>query len=267
MAAFADRVRGGEWKGHTGKRIRNVVNIGIGGSDLGPKLACEALEASDDVRGGAPGVAFVSNVDPEHLWRALSDHDPAATLFIVTSKTFTTQETLANAQSAREWLRRALGEGRDLSPHFLAVTSNVDAAVRFGVRAEDVLPMSEGVGGRYSLWSAVGLVIAVRAGWRAYCELLDGAQAMDTHFRMAPLARNLPVILALPRSSAARRDSLRRSPRAASGIPATAIARKQRQARATRRHAGRRSNGAGIVGRRRHEQSARVLSVAPPGNA
>ncbi|HJU21044.1 MAG TPA: glucose-6-phosphate isomerase [Casimicrobiaceae bacterium] len=198
MSTITSAIREGRRKGATGRPIRFVVNIGIGGSDLGPKLVCEALEASDDdVRGGAPGVAFVSNVDPEHLSRALSNHDPAATLFIVTSKTFTTQETLTNAQSARAWLRRALGEERDLSPHFLAVTSNVDAAVRFGVRAEDVLPMSEGVGGRYSLWSSVGLVIAVRAGWRAYCDLLDGAQAMDTHFRMAPLERNLPVILGL----------------------------------------------------------------------
>ena len=198
MAWITSAIREGRRKGATGRPIRFVVNIGIGGSDLGPKLACEALEAGDeDLRGGAPSVAFVSNVDPEHLWRALSNHDPAATLFIVTSKTFTTQETLTNAQSGREWLRDALGEERDLSPHFLAVTSNVEAAVRFGVRAEDVLPMSEGVGGRYSLWSAVGLVIAVRAGWRAYCDLLDGAQAMDTHFRMAPLARNLPVILGL----------------------------------------------------------------------
>ena len=197
MAALTNAIREGRRKGATGRPVRNVINIGIGGSDLGPRLVCESLDGAGDARSGTPGVAFVSNVDPEHLTRTLADRDPAATLFIVTSKTFTTQETLANAQSARAWLAHGLGSAADLAPHFVAVTSNVDAAVRFGVRADDILPMAEGVGGRYSLWSAVGLVIAVRAGWQAYVDLLDGAQEMDTHFRMAPLARNLPVILGL----------------------------------------------------------------------
>ena len=197
MRALTAAIREGRRKGATGRPVRCVINIGIGGSDLGPRLVCEALEGSTDFRSSAPGVAFVSNVDPEQLSRALADRDPAATLFIATSKTFTTQETLANAQSAREWLRRGLGDSADLAPHFIAVTSNTDAAMRFGVREVDILPMAEGVGGRYSLWSSVGFVIAVRAGWQAYAELLDGAQAMDTHFRMAPLARNLPVILGL----------------------------------------------------------------------
>jgi glucose-6-phosphate isomerase len=197
MRALAAAIREGRRKGATGRPVRCVINIGIGGSDLGPRLVCEALEGSSDFRSTAPGVAFVSNVDPEHLSRALADRDPAAMLFIVTSKTFTTQETLANEQSAREWLRRGLGDDVDLAPHFIAVTSNTGAAMRFGVREADILPMAEGVGGRYSLWSAVGFVIAVRAGWQAYVDLLDGAQAMDTHFRMAPLARNLPVILGL----------------------------------------------------------------------
>src|SRR6185437_13447504 len=197
MRALAAAIREGRRKGVTGRPVRCVINIGIGGSDLGPRLVCEALEGSADFRSSAPGVAFVSNVDPEHLSRALADRDPAAMLFIVTSKSFTTQETLANAQSAREWLRRGLGDNVDLAPHFIAVTSNTGAAISFGVREADILPMAEGVGGRYSLWSAVGFVIAVRAGWQAYVDLLDGAQAMDTHFRMAPLARNLPVILGL----------------------------------------------------------------------
>jgi glucose-6-phosphate isomerase len=195
MAALTGAVREGRRKGATGRPLRFVVNIGIGGSDLGPKLVCEAL--GNDATPGTPDVAFVSNVDPEHLWRTLEGRDPASTLFVVTSKTFTTQETLANAQSARAWLARALGDERDLAPHFVAVTSNVAAARAFGVRDEDILPMSEGVGGRYSLWSAVGLVIALRAGWQGFVELLDGAQAMDTHFRMTPLARNLPVVLGL----------------------------------------------------------------------
>ena len=196
MATLAGAIREGRRKGASGRPLRSVVNIGIGGSDLGPRLVCETL-AADSARSGAPDVAFVSNVDPEHFTRAVANRDPVTTLFIVVSKTFTTQETLANAESAREWLARGLGGDRDLSPHFIAVTSNVAAARRFGVRDDDILPMAEGVGGRYSLWSAVGFVIAVRAGWQAFVDLLDGAQAMDTHFRMAPLERNLPVILGL----------------------------------------------------------------------
>jgi glucose-6-phosphate isomerase len=195
MAVLTGAVREGRRKGATGRPLRCVVNIGIGGSDLGPKLVCEAL--GDDGTRGAPDVAFVSNVDPELLWRTLEGRDPASTLFVVASKTFTTQETLANARSARAWLAQAIGGGHDLAPHFVAVTSNVDAARAFGVRDDDILPMSEGVGGRYSLWSAVGLVIALRAGWQSFVELLDGAQAMDTHFRMTPPAQNLPVVLGL----------------------------------------------------------------------
>jgi glucose-6-phosphate isomerase len=197
ISALASAVREGRRKGATGRPLRSVINIGIGGSDLGPRLVCDALAGLDDPRSGAPDVAFVSNVDPEHLMRALAPRNPGSTLFIVTSKTFTTQETLANAQSAKEWLASALGGELDLAPHFVAVTANVEAAARFGVRADDILPMPEGVGGRYSLWSAVGSAIAIRAGWQTYADLLDGAQAMDTHFRMAPLARNLPVILGL----------------------------------------------------------------------
>ncbi|HEY6895508.1 MAG TPA: glucose-6-phosphate isomerase, partial [Rhodanobacteraceae bacterium] len=196
ISALAGAIREGRRKGATGRPLRCVINIGIGGSDLGPRLVCEALEGSAEVRSSAPGVMFVSNVDPEHLSRALADRDPASTLFIIASKTFTTQETLANAESARAWLRKALGDV-DLAPHFAAVTSNTEAALRFGVREADILPMAEGVGGRYSLWSSVGFVIAVRAGWKAFTDLLDGAQAMDTHFRMTPLARNVPVVLGL----------------------------------------------------------------------
>ena len=197
MSEVTRAVREGRRKGATGRPVRSVINIGIGGSDLGPRLVCDALAGLDDARSGGPDVAFVSNVDPEHMTRVLASREPASTLFIVTSKTFTTQETLANAQSGREWLARGLGADRDLAPHFLAVTSNVAAARAFGVRDPDILPMAEGVGGRYSLWSAVGISIALRAGWQAFMDLLDGAQAMDTHFRMAPLARNLPVLLGL----------------------------------------------------------------------
>ncbi len=197
MADIADSVRDGRRKGATGRPLRSIVNIGIGGSDLGPRLVCDALAGPEHARRGAPDVTFVSNVDPEHLTRALGERDPASTLFVVVSKTFTTQETLANARSGREWLMRHLPPGHDVASHFIAVSSNVEAARAFGIRDADILPMAEGVGGRYSLWSAVGLSIALRTGYPTFAELLDGAQAMDTHFLMTPLARNVPVLLAL----------------------------------------------------------------------
>jgi glucose-6-phosphate isomerase len=197
MAEITRTLREGRRKGATGRPLRTVINIGIGGSDLGPRLVCEALAGLDRARTGMPDVAFVSNVDPEQMTQALAGRDPASTLFIVTSKTFTTQETLANAHSAREWLEHGLGAGRDVAPHFIAVTANAAAARAFGVRDADVLPLDEGVGGRYSLWSAVGLSIALHAGWQAFADLLDGAQAMDTHFRTVPAERNVPVLLAV----------------------------------------------------------------------
>jgi len=192
--ALAAAIRGGRRAGASGRPIRAVVNLGIGGSDLGPRLVCDALAGETLADPARVAVSFVSNVDPAHLWRALAVHDPAATLFVVTSKTFTTQETLANAQAARAWLAAAF-PGADLAPHFVAVTCNVDAARAFGVRAEDILPLPEGVGGRYSLWSAAGLPIAVAAGVERFAELLAGAHAMDEHFAAAPFAQNLPVVL------------------------------------------------------------------------
>jgi glucose-6-phosphate isomerase len=171
------------------------VNIGIGGSDLGPALVCEALSGPRVSRRDGIDVAFVSNVDPEHLTRALAGLDPATTLFIVTSKTFTTTETLRNAASAREWLAASLGGGTGLARHFVAVTANVDAARAFGVASGDVLPMWDWVGGRYSLWSAAGVSIALRCGWDAFAALLAGAASVDEHFRSAPLESNLPVLL------------------------------------------------------------------------
>jgi glucose-6-phosphate isomerase len=194
MRTLATQLRGGLRLGVTGRPLRSVVHIGIGGSDLGPALVCEALAGS---RRDGVDVAFVSNVDPEHLTRALAGLDPAMTLFIVTSKTFTTIETLRNAQAAREWLAASLGGGPALSQHFVAVTANVDAARAFGVSGADVLPMWDWVGGRYSLWSAVGVSIAIRCGWDAFAQLLAGAASMDTHFRETPLESSLPVLLAL----------------------------------------------------------------------
>ncbi|TMH55199.1 MAG: glucose-6-phosphate isomerase, partial [Betaproteobacteria bacterium] len=197
MRALAAQLRGGLRLGATGRPIRSVVHLGIGGSDLGPAMVCEALAGARASPRDGIDVAFVSNVDPEHLTRALAGLEPATTLFVVTSKTFTTVETLRNAQSAREWLTGSLGGGGALAQHFIAVTANVDAARAFGIAGADVLPMWDWVGGRYSLWSAVGLAIVMRCGWDAFAALLAGAASMDAHFRDTRFERNLPVLLAL----------------------------------------------------------------------
>lgn len=193
MQAIADALRFGSWLGATGRPIRSVVNLGIGGSDLGPRLVVDALTDSAAM---PVQVAFVSNVDPEALARVLAPLDPATTLFIVTSKTFTTQETLANAAAARSWLTSVLGE-LSLAPHFIAVTANGTAAREFGVADANLLPMWDWVGGRYSLWSAVGLSIAIACGYPAFDALLAGAAAMDRHVRSTPPPRNLAIVLAL----------------------------------------------------------------------
>jgi glucose-6-phosphate isomerase len=197
VRTLAAQIRGGLRLGATGRPLRHVVSLGIGGSDLGPKLVCDALAPVRSDRGEGADVAFVSNVDPEHLTRALAGLDPATTLFIVTSKTFTTSETLANAHAARAWLARALGAGGALAAHFVAITGNDGAAHAFGIAGDDILPIWDWVGGRYSLWSPVGLPVAIRCGWDAYAELLAGAASVDAHFRDAPLEANLPVLLAL----------------------------------------------------------------------
>jgi glucose-6-phosphate isomerase len=197
MRALAVQIRGGARAGATGRPLRHVVNLGIGGSDLGPRLVCDALVGPRPPNAAGADVTFVSNIDPESLTRALAGLDPATTLFIVTSKSFTTAETLANANAARDWLARSLGGGIALSPHFIAVTSNADAARAFGVAGSDVLPIWDWVGGRFSLWSAAGLPIAIRCGWDSFVDLLAGAASVDAHFRDAPLEQNLPVLLAL----------------------------------------------------------------------
>ena len=197
IAALATTLRDGRRLGATGRAIRDVVHIGIGGSDLGPRLVCDALGALPAAGDNPPGVRFVSNVDPEHLARALHGLDPQTTLFVVVSKTFTTQETLANASAARDWLAAALPAGAAVGPHFVGVSSNVAAARSFGIADADVLPMWDWVGGRYSLWSAVGLPIAIRLGPARFAELLAGAASVDEHFRSAPFERNLPVLLGL----------------------------------------------------------------------
>ena len=192
VAAFIDDVRTGKWKGVTGKPFRHIVNIGIGGSDLGPRLAAQALK---------PFISgfethYVSNVDAFDMLGVLEKVDPAQTLFVVVSKTFTTQETLLNARMARQWLVEKLGE-EAVMRHFVAVSVNSKEVEKFGIHPDNMFPMWDWVGGRYSLWSAVGLSVALAIGNDAFRALLAGAAAMDAHFRSAPLASNMPVILAM----------------------------------------------------------------------
>jgi len=194
MQHFVESIHNGSWRGHTGKPIRNVVNIGIGGSDLGPAMVCAALDhyAVENVR-----VHFVSNLDPAHLAGTLAQLDPETTLFIVASKTFTTLETLANANSAKAWLLAALREPAAVARHFVALSTNAQAVEAFGIDPENMFIFWDWVGGRYSLWSAIGLSIALQIGWGNFQALLAGAHAMDTHFKEAPLEANMPVILGM----------------------------------------------------------------------
>jgi glucose-6-phosphate isomerase len=195
MAAFADRVRDGTWKGHTGKRIRAVVNVGIGGSDLGPVMAHRALRHWADP---ALTFRFVSNVDATDLAEATRDLDPAETLFVVASKTFTTQETMTNAESARAWLLRGLGaDVRAVARHFVAVSTDAARVKAFGIDPANMFGFWDWVGGRYSMDSAIGLSTMLAVGPARFRELLAGFHAMDEHFRTAPPARNLPVLKAL----------------------------------------------------------------------
>jgi glucose-6-phosphate isomerase len=193
MLEFATAVRDGTLRGSSGARFATVVNIGIGGSDLGPAMAVEALHP---LTRDAPRVRFVSNVDGTDLANVLEDADPARTLFIVASKTFTTQETLANARSARAWLAQALGEGA-VPAHFAAVSTNAQAMDAFGVNPNYRFMMWDWVGGRYSMWSSIGVSLAIAIGREAFLEFLAGGHAMDEHFRSAPWERNLPVLMGL----------------------------------------------------------------------
>jgi glucose-6-phosphate isomerase len=195
MAGFSNRVRSGAWKGHTGKRIRNVINIGIGGSDLGPVMAYEALRHYSD---RAMTFRFVSNVDGADLVEATRDLDPAETLFIVSSKTFTTLETMTNADSARRWLLAGLGgDAKAVSKHFVAVSTNAAKVSEFGIDTANMFGFWDWVGGRYSMDSAIGLSTMIAVGPENFRALLDGFHQMDEHFRTAPFERNLPVLLGL----------------------------------------------------------------------
>jgi glucose-6-phosphate isomerase len=195
MADFSSRVRSGAWTGHTGKRIRNVVNIGIGGSDLGPVMAYEALKYYSD---RAMTFRFVSNVDGTDLVEATRDLDPAETLFIVSSKTFTTLETMTNAESARKWLLDGLGgDGKAVAKHFVAVSTNGRKVSEFGIDTANMFRFWDWVGGRYSMDSAIGLSTMLAVGPEHFRAMLHGFRQMDEHFRSAPFERNLPVLLGL----------------------------------------------------------------------
>ncbi|HEY7690104.1 MAG TPA: glucose-6-phosphate isomerase, partial [Dongiaceae bacterium] len=193
LATFVGDVRGGAWRGYSGKTITDVVSIGIGGSHLGPEMATQALWPYAD----GPRIHYVANVDGGALTQALRGLDPGATLFIVMSKTFTTSETMANADSARRWFREQAGGEADIARHFAAVSSNVEAARAFGIDPANCFGMWDWVGGRYSLWSPVGLPLALAIGFKGFVELLDGGNAVDAHFRSADIRHNMPTLLAL----------------------------------------------------------------------
>ncbi len=194
MASFSNRVRSGEWVGHTGKRIRTVINIGIGGSDLGPRMAHEALlpyaQENIDVR-------FVSNVDGTEFYELTHDLDPAETLFIIASKTFTTLETMTNAHSARNWALASLGDDAAIAKHFVAVSTNASEVAKFGIDTDNMFGFWDWVGGRYSYDSAIGLSLMIAIGPENFTEMLEGFRLVDDHFRTAPLEQNLPAILGL----------------------------------------------------------------------
>ncbi|MHB8505699.1 MAG: glucose-6-phosphate isomerase [Acidimicrobiales bacterium] len=194
MEAFSESVRSGEWRGHTGRRIRTVVNIGIGGSDLGPKMAYEALR---DHAERSMTFRFVSNVDGSDVWEATCDLDPAETLFVVSSKTFTTLETINNATTARDWLLHGLGDRAAVARHFVAVSTNAAKVQEFGIDGANMFEFWDWVGGRYSYDSAIGLSLMIAIGPAAFREMLAGFRAIDEHLRSAPFERNLPVLMGL----------------------------------------------------------------------
>lgn len=194
MRSFTEKVRSGKWTGYTGKAITDIVNIGIGGSDLGPVMVCDALKpyASPNLN-----VHFVSNIDGAHLMRALEKCNPETTLFIVASKTFTTQETMTNATSARAWFLASAKDNTHVAKHFVALSTNAKAVEAFGIDTNNMFAFWDWVGGRYSLWSAIGLSIALYVGMDHFEDLLAGGHAMDNHFKSAPLEQNMPVIMAM----------------------------------------------------------------------
>lgn len=194
MKEFSDSVRSGEWKGYTGKTIKSIVNIGIGGSDLGPAMVCQSLTpySKRDLE-----AHFVSNIDGTHIAEALRRCDPETTLFIVASKTFTTQETITNATTARDWFLKTAGDKKHVAKHFVALSTNVEAATGFGIEKANMFKFWDWVGGRYSLWSAIGLSICLVIGYENFEQLLLGAHDMDLHYKNTPLEKNIPALMGL----------------------------------------------------------------------
>ncbi|KAF2662651.1 Phosphoglucose isomerase [Lophiostoma macrostomum CBS 122681] len=187
---FTEQVRSGDWKGYTGKKINTIVNVGIGGSDLGPVMVSEALKPYGD---RSLKLHFVSNIDGTHIAEALKDSDPETTLFLIASKTFTTAETVTNANTAKSWFLKS-GKQEDIAKHFVALSTNVEEVTKFGIDKKNMFGFSDWVGGRYSVWSAIGLSVALYIGYDNFHEFLAGAQAMDKHFKETPLEENIPVI-------------------------------------------------------------------------
>ena len=271
MADFANRVRSGDWKGYTGKPIRNVVNVGIGGSDLGPVMAYEALRhyATRDLV-----FRFVSNVDSTDFVEATRDLDPEETLFIISSKTFGTLETLTNATSARDWIVGALGSEAAVARHFVAVSTNAERVAKFGIDTANMFGFWDWVGGRYSMESAIGLSTMVAIGPERFGEMLAGSHEMDEHFRTAPLEQNLPVLMGLLAvwyrdffgCQTLRRDAVRAVPQAVPRLPAAAHHGVQRQARHADRGARVLRHRRGLLGRAGHQRPAQLLPAHPPGN-
>ena len=271
MAAFSEEIRSGRWQGHTGRPIRNVVNIGIGGSDLGPVMAYEALRhySRRDMT-----FRFVSNVDGTDFAEATRDLDPAETLFIVCSKTFTTLETLTNAHTARAWCVRALGDERAVRRHFVAVSTNDAGVAEFGIDPANMFGFWDWVGGRYSMESAIGLSTMLAVGPEHFRDMLAGFHAMDEHFRTAPFERNLPVLMGLltvwytdfcdARTVAVL--ALRPVPEALSRLSPAADDGKQRQARHAGGGPGRLPDRPRSLGRARHQRAAFVLPADSPGD-
>ena len=271
MAAFADEIRGGDWLGHTDRPIRNVVNIGIGGSDLGPVMAYEALRhySRRDMT-----FRFVSNVDGTDFVEATRDLDPEETLFIICSKTFTTQETLTNAHAARAWVLAKLGDERAVRRHFVAVSTNAEGVAKFGIDTANMFGFWDWVGGRYSMDSAIGLSTMLAVGPENFRAMLAGFHAMDRHFRTAPFGRNLPVLMGLLavveqqflRRADGRGAAVRAIPEALSRVSPAADDGEQRQARLARWRARRLSDGTDLLGRAGHQRPAFVLPAHPPGD-
>ncbi len=271
MAAFSDQVRSGAWKGHTGKRIRNVVNIGIGGSHLGPEMAYRALHAFSDK---ALTFRFVANVDGAAFTEATQDLDPHETLFIIASKTFTTLETMSNAAAARRWSLAALGDEAAVARHFVALSTNAEAVKAFGIDTANMFGFWDWVGGRYSMDSAIGLSTMIAVGPDNFRAMLAGFHAMDEHFRTAPIERNMPMLMGLLAvwynnffgAADDRRDALCRQSRPLSRLsPATADG-EQRQARRHRRPSRRRPDRPCLLGRAGHRRPAFLLPAHPPGH-